>query len=193
MSVYIVSGTHGVGKSTVANLAIKKLGKDIRYVCYGDVVTEVFKEKGIRVTHDEIRRWIETNWEEYKEIQRKAAQKIASHGGDIIVDTHTSLKIKTGYYPGLPEWVIEALQPKVIILIEADPEEVDRRRGNDGARQRNDFGGPEQTAEHQFMNRVFAVAVSQECGATVKIIQNHDGKQEQAAEELKDVMLEGMR
>ena len=47
--------------------------------------------------------------DDQRSLQRKAAAAIAKTDGNVIVDTHASVKTPKGYLPGLPEWVLEAL------------------------------------------------------------------------------------
>ena len=77
--------------------------------------------------------------------------------GNVIVDTHCTIKTPQGYMPGLPEWVLRELKPTSIVLVEADPGEIYGRRARDTTRNR-DPDSKEQIAEHQFMNRAAAMA-----------------------------------
>ena len=72
--------------------------------------------------------------------------------GDVIVDTHCTIKTPRGYLPGIPKWVAEALHPKQVILVEATPKEIVARRHNDPTRAR-DADSEEDIANHQAMNR----------------------------------------
>src|ERR1051326_4658002 len=107
--------------------------------------------------------------------------------GDVIVDTHCSIKTPTGYLPGLPAWVLEALQPSTIVLVEADPREIAGRRAKDATRQR-DEDSIEAIAEHQEYTRRFAAASATPTGAAVHTVHNHDGRLEQAIREILPVV-----
>jgi adenylate kinase len=183
MSVYIVTGTHGVGKSTVIALAVKK--RPFKVVTYGDVMFDIAKAGGLVKAKDEMRSRI--GHEKYKEIQKAAARKIAAMG-DVLVDTHCSILAGNGYIPGLPEWVLAELKPTAIVIIEGDPKDVEKRRKEDKTRMRSDLGGRAEMEEHQAMNRAYAAAYSALSGARVKIIRNEQGKAEKAAERLLEVL-----
>ena len=82
---------------------------------------------------------------------------------------------------------VKKLKPDNIILVEADPEEIFNRRINDDSRNR-DSDSVDIIKEHQHMNRAIAMAYSAITGATVKIIQNHNDKIEQAIEDVKPIL-----
>jgi adenylate kinase len=99
--------------------------------------------------------------------------------GDVIVDTHCSIKTPKGYLPGLPAWVLTELEPATIVLVEAAPQEIARRRANDATRKR-DEDSVEAIAEHQEYNRRFAAAYATLTGATVHTVRNNDNQVERA-------------
>ena len=181
--VIILSGVPGSGKSTVAEKAIENL--DVKIVAFGTVLAELLKEDGFIENRDEIRAKIPQDV--YIEYQKKAAEKISQEKGKIIVDTHLSLMTPTGYYPGLPQWVIERLVPKLIVVIEATAEEITARRSGDETRQRG-YSFETNVKEHQEFNRMYAAAYSALSGARIKIITNGDGQIETAITELKEVL-----
>ncbi len=183
MAVYIVTGTPGVGKTTVLAEALK--GKNLKVVVFGDIMFEIAREMGLVSSKDEMRSKIKLD--AYRQIQEKAADRIAGMQGDIVVDTHAAIKRIDGYYPGLPEWVLKRLNPKAIAVIEARPSEIELRRKEDPTRMRSDFGGAEQVIEYQNMNRAYVAAYSALTGCLVKIIVNEQGKILEAAQKLKEV------
>lgn len=172
MSVVVVTGTPGAGKTTVLKRAMEELGDKFKVVNFGDVMVEAAKQKGIVKDRDELRK---QSPKVQKEIQTLAGVKIGKMAKDneIIVDTHCLIMTKEGYLPGLPVWVLDELQPSKLILIEADMEEILERRAKDISRTRD-----EEIARnidlHQKMNRAIAVAYAMYTGATVKIIENHE-------------------
>lgn len=173
MGAVIVTGIPGVGKTTVMEAAAKEGGLDI--VVYGTVMFEVAKAKGYVQDRDEMRKMPA---DRQKEVQRGAAASIAAQG-DVVVDTHCTIKTPTGFLPGLPAWVLEALRPSSIVLVEATAEEIRGRRQNDTTRVR-DADDLEAIAAHQEWNRRFAAAYATLTGATVHTVMNHDGLVDQA-------------
>jgi adenylate kinase len=94
--------------------------------------------------------------------------------GDVIVDTHCTIKTPKGYLPGIPEWVATALKPDMVILVEATPKEIMARRAKDATRVR-DADDETTVALHQEINRAAAASIATLTGATLKIIHNRDG------------------
>jgi adenylate kinase len=173
----VVSGVPGVGKTSVMEGAAKEKGMNI--VNYGSIMFEVAKEAGLVEDRDEIRKLPVSH---QRDVQEGAAEKIHKMG-DVIVDTHCTIKTPGGYYPGLPEWVLRKLKPHRIVLVEADAEEIVARRSNDESRTR-DAENKEDIAEHQMMNRYAAMAYAMLTGASVKIVYNHDNRLEDAVKQI---------
>jgi adenylate kinase len=181
MGAIIVTGIPGVGKTTVMEAAAK--ARDLKIAVYGSVMFEVASAKGLVKSRDEIRK---LPAETQKAIQKEAAKRIAGMG-DVIVDTHCSIKTPTGYLPGLPAWVLTELEPSAIVLVEADPKEILRRRQGDATRKR-DEDSLEAITEHQEYNRRFAAAYATLTGATVHTVQNKDGGVEAALAQMLPVL-----
>ncbi|MCD6447447.1 MAG: adenylate kinase [Thermoplasmata archaeon] len=173
----IVAGIPGAGKTTVLNEALKI--KHMEVINYGDVMFEMAKEYGIN-NRDEMRR---LPYEKQRELQIKAAKKIAEKE-NVIIDTHCTIKTPYGYLPGLPYDVLQILQPKRIILIEALPEEIEARRKKDAEVRQRDVEGREEIEMHQMMNRIAAMSYATLTNATVKIVKNREGRLQEAAKEL---------
>ncbi|MEK6977008.1 MAG: adenylate kinase [Candidatus Hydrothermarchaeota archaeon] len=186
MSIVVVAGVPAAGKTTVMKALLERRGgKKYKVVNFGDVMFNAAKTAGIVKHRDELRK---QSPEFQKEIQKLAARKIAdlakrSGKKTIIVDTHCSIRTAKGYLPGLPKWVLEELYPEMIILVEADPDEILVRRVKDTSRLR-DLEYVATIDEHQRFNRFMGMAYSTFSGATVKLIGNHDNSFEKAVEEL---------
>ena len=173
----VATGVPGVGKTSIMERVANKMNLSI--VNYGSVMFEVAKSQGLVEDRDQIRK---LPVESQRLIQEKAAEKIYEMG-DIIVDTHCTIKTPEGYYPGLPEWVLKKLKPDRILLVEATKEEIANRRSNDKSRVR-DAETEDEIDEHQRMNRYVAMAYSILSGASIKIIYNHDNGLEKAVEDV---------
>ncbi len=184
-SVFVVTGIPGVGKTTVLDAALEAAKASgfggVVLMNYGTVMFEEAKSRGLVENRDQMRS-LPTGIQ--REIQRSAAEKIASEAQDkiVIVDTHMLIRTPEGFLPGLPRWVVEALRPNIIVLVEAFPEEIAGRRSKDVARDR-DVESVEDIRLHQELCRAAAMACAEVTGSTVKIIMNHDGKAEEAAAE----------
>lgn len=176
----VVTGVPGVGKTSVMKGAAHE--KNLKIVNFGTVMFEAVKGEGLVSDRDEIRK---LPVEKQRQAQEQAAERIHEMG-DVIIDTHCTIKTHGGYYPGLPEWVLSRLKPHRIILVEAAPEEILARRSHDSSRTR-DTEGTEDIAEHQAINRAAAMAYAMYCGASVKIVFNHDNGLEEAVKTVLEV------
>ena len=181
MGVIVVTGIPAVGKTTVMKSAAE--GMDIKFVTFGTVMSEIAIEEGLVEDRDEMRK---LTLDQQKDLQIKAAERIASMG-NVILDTHCTIKTPKGYLPGLPEWVIKKLNPTAIVVVEADSEEIYNRRVRDPTRNR-DPDTKEQIAEHQMINRATAMVYAALSGATVKIVFNHDNAIDAAVKQTAPVL-----
>jgi len=182
MSLIVVTGIPGVGKTTVMKKAAE--GMDVTFVTFGTVMVDIAKEMGLVQDRDDMRK---LTLEQQRELQIKSAERTAQMK-NVIVDTHCTVKTLQGYMPGLPEWVITKLKPSAIVVVEADPKEIYNRRASDTTRNR-DPDTEEEIAEHQQINRAAAMAYAALSGATVKIVFNHDDKLDEAVKQAAPVLL----
>ncbi|MFW9888953.1 MAG: adenylate kinase [Candidatus Thorarchaeota archaeon] len=191
-NVVIVTGIPGVGKTTVINTAIEIVREQHKEeVLILNIGTEMFKiasERGLIEDRDELRKMPTAR---QREVQRLAGEEIARKAktARVIVDTHTLIQTKNGFLIGLPEWVAKPIQPKTMVLVEADPAKIAGRRTSDETRTR-DAQLTDEIDTHQRMCRAAAVAVGTITGATIRIIKNREGKVEEAASELAATLME---
>jgi adenylate kinase len=190
-NIVIVTGVPGVGKTTVINTALEQVkersGEDVLVLTIGTEMFVVATKAGHVKDRDELRK-LPTSIQ--REVQRKAGEAIAKKAkGKTIVDTHTLIQTKNGFLIGLPEWVVTAINPKTVILVEADSEKIASRRTGDETRTR-DAQAVTDIQIHQEMCRAAAMAVGTITGATVRIIKNRENLVEEAASELADTLME---
>ena len=185
--VIVVTGIPGTGKTTVCNEALKfaeQTRKKIQAVNYGSIMVELSRKRGKSLHRDELRR---SGLTFQRNLQVEAAKIISKKtgevDGDLIVDTHMSIKTANGYLAGLPFHVLQLLNPDMFVLVEAEPNEVLSRRFRDKTRKR-DKVMEDEIMEETLFSRLMAVACAVLTGASVKIIKNPDGKQAEAAEEI---------
>ena len=180
MGAIVVTGVPGVGKTTVMNAAAE--AKKLKVVVYGSVMFEIAQKEGVK-SRDDMRKLPP---EQQRKIQKKAAESIQKMG-DVIVDTHCTVKTPKGYLPGLPAWVLESLNPSVIVLVEATPAEIFGRRMGDTSRER-DSENVDAIQLHQEINRAAAMAYATLTGATVKVVRNHDNRVGEAIQQILPVV-----
>jgi adenylate kinase len=182
----IVVGLPGVGKSTVLEKLKENASKQrvkLQIINYGTVMMEVSSEKSSGITHrDEIRRRSTTLQHELQaEAARRIASKAEAFNGVTIIDTHLIVRTLSGYLPGLPAHVLEILKPNLLALIEASAEEIASRRIKDSEiRMRESLPKDEILFELQ-LSRVMAAAASTISGAPIIVVENREGKAEEAA------------
>ena len=176
MGVVVVTGVPGVGKSTVMGAA-EEYGYKI--VNFGTTMFEEAQKEGVS-NRDDMRKLAV---EEQQQLQKQAGEEI-SKMGDVVVDTHASILTPAGYMPGLPEWTVRALNPEIIVLVEATPEEIEGRRNKDAsrARDKDDIG------LHQSVNREYAAVAAVMTGSTVAIVKNHDNQVDVAVEQFRKIL-----
>ncbi len=187
----IVTGIPGVGKTTVLReleTQAKARGFRLRVVTFGTVLTELLKKSGRGIDRDKMRR---ESIELQRKIQDEAATEVTKMKADeiLVVDTHMFIKTSTGLWAGLPTNVLTRLEPDLLVLVEASPEQIVRRRVSDKSRSR-DFGAREDVMFDLGWSRSTASACSVLTGAPVRIIRNEEGRQAEAAGELLETIVE---
>lgn len=163
--ILILAGVPGSGKSTVLNV-IKNMFPAIQIVNYGEVMLQEAALQGLE--RDTLRH---LPVEDQQEIGYKACCKIAENHNFTIVDTHACIKTPAGYCPGLPLKILNALNPKGLILIESSPSIIIERRQKDKLRKRDEEDLIE-LAKHQELSRSYLVSASVLTGAILSIINN---------------------
>lgn len=174
-----------MGKTTVLN-ELQDLAKENKFglavLNFGTVMNEIMRELGRNLHRDDMRK---QNIETQKKAQELTASEILNRSthGTMVVDTHMFIRTASGLWAGLPQNVLQRLSPRLLVLIEADPEQIAARRRTDSDRKR------EQALEEDIMfdlewSRATAAASAVVTGAPVKVIRNETGRQKQAALEL---------
>ena len=176
----VIVGIPGVGKtSLVTKIAelIKQKNKTVSVHSYGTIMFEEAKKMGIK-NRDELRT---LPIEKQKELQKIAAETISNLSDDVIfIDTHAFISTKAGFYPGLPNYVIQIIQPTNFIAITASPDEIHNRRMKDGTRERDPISIEDIKKELAVQDAMLS-SCSVFSGSPMKVIFNHKGKIEEAA------------
>lgn len=179
----VVVGIPGVGKTTVVSKVVEKLNalnKSVSVHSFGTVMFEEAKKNGLK-DRDDLRK---LTVEEQKNLQKKAAEKIAEHQENIvIIDTHAFISTKEGYYPGLPHYVIQILKPTHFIAVSAKPDEIYNRRTNDDSRDR-DIISIGSIKEELDVQDAMLSSCSVLSGSPMKVVLNTEGKVEVAADSI---------
>ena len=183
----IVVGIPGVGKTTVITRAaeiLNRSGVSAKVVVFGTLMFEEAVKMGVK-HRDELRKM---PVEEQRKLQDMTAQRIADMTDRVImVDTHLFISTKEGYYPGLPIHLLNIMKPTNFIMVAADPKEILSRRLGDKTRNRDIIN--EDDIEHELeIAQVMVASCSILTGAPFTIVMNNDGKVDEAAGQIVNVL-----
>ena len=178
--ITIVVGIPGVGKTTVITKTkdiLLQSGYNTTVVVFGSVMLSEAKKMGIG-DRDQIRK---LSLAGQQNLQNLAADYICSVKEDlVIVDTHLFIRTSSGFFPGIPQNVVQKLKPRNLILITATPEEILARRAKDESRNRDMVSIEEIKKELGLANSMIST-ISILSGSAFEIVDNHQGSSEDTA------------
>jgi adenylate kinase len=178
--ITIVVGIPGVGKTTVITKTrdiLLQSGFNTTVVVFGSVMLSEAKKMGIG-DRDQIRK---LSLSGQQNLQNLAADYICSVKEDlVIVDTHLFIRTSSGFFPGIPQNVIQKLKPRNLILITATPEEIIGRRAKDESRNR-DMVSIEEIKKELGLAISMISTISILSGSAFEIVDNHQGSSEDTA------------
>ena len=176
----VIVGIHGVGKSSlVAKLVelITQQNKTVGVHSFGTVMLDEAIKIGIK-DRDELRR---LPIKKQQELQKMAAEDISKMEDDVIlIDTHAFISTKSGFYPGLPNYVIQIMQPTNFIAITSTPYQIHDRRMKDETRNRDAISIEDIKKELAVQDAMLS-SCSVLSGSPMKVVFNHEGKVDEAA------------
>ena len=177
----VIVGIPGVGKTSLVTRIVELLNGDKQRASvhsYGSVMMNEAENNNIS-DRDNLRHLPVS---QQKELQKQAAKKISELTDDVIfIDTHAFISTKEGFYPGLPNHVIEVLQPTHLIAISARPEEIYNRRMKDDTRNRDKIS-IEAIKKELAVQDAMLSSCSVLSGSPMKVILNNEGKIDEAAQ-----------
>ncbi len=177
-------GVPGVGKSTVVDKMVSGYA-GAKLVNFGTVMFDQARTRKWVKNRDGLRKM---PVEKQKVLQKAAASHIAGMKDRVVVvDTHLFIRTNEGFWPGLPFEVVRAMKPTHLVLVEASPEEVLRRRSADKTRYRDKLTS-EGMAEELQLARSFLTVSSTLTGAPMLVVNNGDGKAEEVASSLSSML-----
>jgi adenylate kinase len=178
--ITIVVGIPGVGKTTVITKTkdiLLQSGYNTTVIVFGSVMLSEAKKMGIG-DRDQIRK---LSLSGQQNLQNLAADYICSVKEDlVIVDTHLFIRTSSGFFPGIPQNVIQKLKPRNLILIRATPEEIIARRAKDESRNR-DMVSIEEIKKELGLAITMISTISILSGSAFEIVDNHQGSSEDTA------------
>jgi len=177
----VIVGIPGVGKTTVLSKLAEILtsrNKTVTVVSFGTVMFEEAQKKGIK-DRDELRK---LPMAEQQELQKIAGEVISKLNENVvIIDTHAFISTPSGFYPGLPEYVLRIIKPANFISLSAKPEEIYNRRMGDETRKRDTVTIDSIKKELAVQDAMLS-ACSVLSGSPMKPILNREGKVDETAE-----------
>ena len=183
----IIVGIPGVGKTTLVSKIVEILRakqKSISVHSFGTVMLEEAKKNGIK-DRDELRK---LSMEKQTNLQKMAAQKIARLEDElVIIDTHAFISTNAGFYPGLPNHVLQIIKPSNFISVSARPEEIYNRRMKDSTRNR-DLVSIESIKKELSVQDAMLSSCSVLSGSPMKTVLNSQGKVDEAAQSVIDAI-----
>ena len=177
----VIVGIPGVGKTSLVTRIVELLNGDKQRASvhsYGTVMMNEAETNDVS-NRDNLRHLPVS---QQKELQKQAAKKISELTDDVIfIDTHAFISTQEGFYPGLPNHVIQVLEPTHLIAISARPEEIYNRRMKDDTRNRDKIS-IEAIKKELAVQDAMLSSCSVLSGSPMKVILNNEGKIDEAAQ-----------
>jgi adenylate kinase len=176
----VIVGIPGVGKTTIVTKVVEILNsrnQSVSVVSFGNLMFEEALIYGIK-DRDDLRK---LSISKQQDLQRKAAERIAKlNDSAVIIDTHAFINTSSGFYPGMPDYVIKVIKPSNFISISARPEIIFNRRKQDETRHR-DVVSIDSIKKELAVQDAMLSSCSVLSGSPLKTILNDEGKVEEAA------------
>jgi len=156
---------------------ISQQSKTVSVHSFGTVMLGEAMKNGVK-DRDELRK---LPIKKQQKLQKMAAEDISKMVDDVIlIDTHAFISTKSGFYPGLPNYVIQIIQPTNFIAITASPDEIHNRRMMDKTRNRDPVSIEDIKKELAVQDAMLS-SCSVLSGSPMKVVFNHEGNIEEAA------------
>jgi adenylate kinase len=173
----VVLGIPGVGKTTVVQKLLSML-RGAELANFGSIMFEEARRRKWVRDRDGMRK---LPVQRQRILQKSAASKVSRMKEPmVLVDTHLFIRTREGFWPGLPFEVVRALKPTHLVLVDASTDEIFSRRSTDKLRERDSLT-KEELAEEKALARTLLAVCSTLTGAPMMIVNNAEGKADEAA------------
>lgn len=183
MSLTLLSGVPGVGLSSIAQEARRRL-EDYQLINFGDVMLEEAAVQDLATSRDGLSK---LSRRETLRLQRRAGEYVADHaqGTNVLLTTHLAVETDAGYLLGLPDDVLRDVSPDRFVLVEATTETILDRRDVSS----REYGNASTVAVQfeQDLNRAAAIQYAATIDVPIQMIEN-EGDVEDAAADLVAVL-----
>jgi adenylate kinase len=175
--IAIVTGTPGAGKSTI----VEKIAKEGNYnvVSIGTEMLKIAENRGLTNDRDNIRKLKSSD---INEMRLKVFDTINRMEGNIIIDSHASVKNGNRYIPGFSFQELDALESlTAFVYIDSTAHEILLRRAIDNSRNR-DIETMDEIDQQREINLGLISSYASHKNVPIYIIRNEQNKLEGSIE-----------
>ncbi len=186
--IVIVTGTPGAGKTSIVNGAMMN-GKKLSYktVSMGTEMNEIAVKKGYVKNRDEMRK---LHPKVIEKLRAQALKKINKMKGNLIIDTHATVKSGNRYVPGFSSREINILEGlKAFIYVDSEATDIIIRRARDLNRKR-DVDNIEELKQQRELNLslITSYSIQNDVPLPIFIIENKENKLDYAIKQAEDIL-----
>ncbi len=186
--IVIVTGTPGAGKTSIVNGAMMN-GKELSYktVSMGTEMNEIAVKNGYVKNRDEMRK---LHPKVIEKLRAQALKKINKMKGNLIIDTHATVKSGNRYVPGFSSREINILEGlKAFIYVDSEATDIIIRRARDLNRKR-DVDNIEELKQQRELNLslITSYSIQNDVPLPIFIIENKENKLDHAIEQAEEIL-----
>ena len=186
--IVIVTGTPGAGKTSIVNGAMMN-GKELSYktVSMGTEMNEIAVKNGYVKNRDEMRK---LHPKVIEKLRAQALKKINKMKGNLIIDTHATVKSGNRYVPGFSSREINILEGlKAFIYVDSEATDIIIRRARDLNRKR-DVDNIEELKQQMELNLslITSYSIQNDVPLPIFIIENKENKLDHAIEQAEEIL-----
>ncbi len=183
----LVFGTQGAGKTTVLSGI-----SSAKVVNVGNEMLKIFSKAFGITNRDQIREKALTNYAYMVKVRNYILKKAGAMPGNVIVDTHATVKKGDAYELGLSFKDLDALKGKTaaIVYIDASDKDVFARRDKDSGSRKRERDTPAELQRHRNINLVLTSFFSLYLEVPIYIIENADGSLKESQKRVEEIIKE---